>query len=121
MSNSEPWGCGSLEVAKGTVNLKTRWLVDIARCLQLAVFPTRCLLCGARGSRDRDLCDGCAADLPRNRVCCSRCALPLKLAAALCGECLKREPPFASTFAPFEYAHPLDLLLVRLKFARNLA
>ena len=108
-------------MATGTVNLKTRWLVDSARDLQLAVFPTRCLLCGARGSGDRDLCDGCAADLPRNRVCCSRCALPLKLAAALCGECLKREPPFASTFAPFEYAHPLDLLLVRLKFARNLA
>ncbi len=47
--------------------------------------------------------------------------MPLKAAAALCGECIKREPPFASTFAPFEYAHPLDLLLVRLKFARNLA
>ena len=105
----------------GTVNLKTRWLVDSARRLQFAVFPARCLLCGARASGDRDLCDGCAADLPRNLVCCARCALPLKLAAALCGECLKREPPFAATFAPFEYAHPLDMLLVRLKFARNLA
>jgi ComF family protein len=87
----------------------------------MAVFPPRCLLCGAPGAENRDLCDGCAADLPRNRVCCARCALPLKTAAALCGECIKREPPFAATFAPFEYAHPLDLLLVRLKFSRNLA
>ncbi len=91
------------------------------RHLQFAVFPPRCLLCGARGDGDRDLCKGCAADLPRNRVCCARCALPLKSAAALCGECIKREPPFAATFAPFEYAHPLDLLLMRLKFARSLA
>jgi ComF family protein len=110
-----------VKLTTGTVNLKARLLVDSARQLQLAVFPPRCLLCGARGSNGRDLCEGCAADLPRNRVCCARCALPLKAAAALCGECIKREPPFAATFAPFEYAHPLDLLLVRLKFSRNLA
>ena len=114
-------GEGSLEVAAGTVNLKSAFWVDSVRRLQFAVFPPRCLLCGARGDADRDLCSGCAADLPRNRVCCARCALPLKTAAALCGECIKREPPFTTTFAPFEYAHPLDLLLVRLKFARNLA
>ncbi len=105
----------------GTVNLKDGVLVDGLRRLQWAVFPPRCLLCAARGDADRDLCAGCAAELPRNRVCCARCALPLKSAAALCGECIKREPPFASTFAPFEYAHPLDLLLVRLKFSRSLA
>ena len=82
----------------------------------------RAACCAVRAATgDRDLCGGCAADLPRNRVCCARCALPLKSAAALCGECIKREPPFAATFAPFEYAHPLDLLLVRLKFSRNLA
>jgi ComF family protein len=101
--------------------LNTTFLVDGVRRLQFAVFPPRCLLCGARGEDDRDLCGGCAADLPRNRVCCARCALPLKMASALCGECIKHEPPFAATFAPFEYAHPLDLLLVRLKFTRNLA
>jgi len=101
--------------------LKTAFLVDGLRHLQFAVFPPRCLLCSAPGEDGRDLCGGCVADLPRNRVCCARCALPLKSAAALCGECIKREPPFAATFAPFEYAHPLDLLLVRLKFARNLA
>src|SRR5581483_849984 len=121
MSNSARRGRASLEVAAGTVNLKSGFLVDSVRRLHFAVFPPRCLLCGAPGDGNRDLCAGCAADLPRNRGCCARCALPLKIAAALCGECIKREPPFASTFAPFEYAHPLDLLLVRLKFARNLA
>jgi ComF family protein len=110
-----------LEVPAGAVNLICRSLVDGAGRLQRAVFPLRCLLCDAPGVDDRDLCGGCAAALPRNDICCARCALPLKIAAALCGECLKREPPFASTFAPFEYGHPLDLLLVRLKFARGLA
>jgi len=41
--------------------------------------------------------------------------------AELCGECLKREPPFASAWAPFRYAHPLNLLEARFKFQRDLA
>ena len=41
--------------------------------------------------------------------------------APLCGECLRAEPAFASAFVPFVYAPPLDSLLTRLKFSRNLA
>jgi ComF family protein len=86
-----------------------------------ALLPLRCLLCGGRGARGRDLCGGCARDMPRNDVCCPRCALPLKTPAPLCGECLEREPPFASAWVPFRYAHPLDLLEARFKFRGDLA
>lgn len=86
-----------------------------------SLLPPRCLLC-AQGSDDmRDLCSDCAADLVRNRSACARCALPLPIAAPLCGECLRKPPPFDAAFAPFEYAHPLDLLLTRLKFGNSLA
>lgn len=85
------------------------------------ILPPRCLLCGGRGANSGDLCEGCARDFPRNDVCCPRCALPLKTPAPLCGECLDREPPFASAWAPFRYAHPLDLLEARFKFRGDLA
>ena len=103
------------------VNSIKRILVDSVRRLQFALLPAHCLLCGQSGAGQRDLCAACAADVSRNRVCCPRCALPLEVPAPLCGECLRAQPPFASAFVPFVYAPPLDALLTRLKFARNLA
>ena len=88
--------------------------------IQRVALPPHCLLCGSAGAA-RDLCAPCTADLIPNRICCPRCALPLTSSAPLCGECLLRAPPFAAAFAPFVYGHPLDLLLTRLKFGRNLA
>ncbi|HEX7769738.1 MAG TPA: double zinc ribbon domain-containing protein, partial [Dokdonella sp.] len=85
------------------------------------LLPPRCLLCGARGSRGRDLCDGCLADLSLNALRCPRCAVPLALAAPACGACLASEPPFAAAWVPFLYAHPLDLLESRFKFHADLA
>ena len=86
-----------------------------------ALLPSRCLLCGGHGANGRDLCSGCRADMPINSCCCARCALPLEHPAERCGICLKREPPFASAWAPFRYGHPLDLLESRFKFHRDLA
>jgi ComF family protein len=93
------------------------WAGRILRTL----LPLRCLLCGASGANGRDLCDGCARDFRRNEACCPRCALPLKTPAPLCGECIEREPPFASAWVPFRYEHPLDLLEARFKFRGDLA
>ncbi len=96
--------------------------VDVAlKQLLGAILPPRCLLCGGEGSANADLCAGCRADLPLNSCCCARCALPLEHPAEQCGLCLKREPPFASAWAPFLYAHPLNLLEGRFKFQRDLA
>ncbi len=94
---------------------------DILGGLIAAVLPPRCLLCGGRGAQGQDLCAGCRADLPLNSCCCARCALPLEHQAERCGICLKSEPPFVSAWAPFRYAHPLDLLESRFKFHRDLA
>src|SRR5689334_7046979 len=100
------------------VNLNMPSPVDgLLRRVQHALLPPRCLLCAQKSDAARDLCGACRSDFHANDRCCARCALP----AALCGECLKREPPFDATFAPFLYGHPLDHLLTRLKFGRSLA
>ncbi|BFI94709.1 MAG: ComF family protein [Rhodanobacter sp.] len=91
------------------------------RGLQHWLLPSCCLLCGAAGANDLDLCAPCAAELPRNRSCCARCALPLPAAAALCGECQRHAPPWDAAWAPFRYGWPLDRLEARFKFGRDLA
>ena len=107
---------------QGPVNPMTVKSVDgIWARLQRVVLPPHCLLCGDDGAAGHDLCSACATGLVRNRICCPRCALPLQVPAPACGECLQRQPPFESAFAPFLYAHPLDLLMTRLKFGRSLA
>jgi ComF family protein len=97
------------------------WVDGLGSRLLRTLLPVRCLLCGGSGAAERDLCGGCQADLPRNHTCCARCALPLAHAAAQCGECLRREPAYSRAWAPFRYAHPLDLLEARFKFRRDLA
>lgn len=93
------------------------WVDSAARWL----LPTRCLLCGAPGDVDRDLCAGCAGDLQPNVLACTRCAEPLAVTAELCGRCQKKPPPFAAAFVPFRYAWPLDGLEARFKFHGSLA
>lgn len=89
--------------------------------LQRWLLPLRCLLCGAEGANDVDLCADCAAEMPRNGNCCARCALPLATSAALCGECQQHAPPWDAAWAPFRYGWPLDRLESRFKFGRDLA
>lgn len=102
------------------------WLrVDPARLL----WPSRCLVCDSPGLEGMDLCAACADDLPWNRCACPRCALPLPL-PGVCGDCLRREAalvrrgrtsPLDGVHASFVYATPLDRLLPRFKFHRDLA
>jgi ComF family protein len=102
------------------------WLrVDASRLL----WPSCCLVCRDPGLDGLDLCAACAADLPWNRCACPRCALPLPT-AAVCGDCLRREaalarrdrvPALEGVHAGFVYAAPLDRLLPRFKFHRDLA
>ncbi len=98
--------------------MEWRRRVDSAARLLL---PTRCLLCGARGIADCDLCAGCSGDLQHNATACARCAEPLAVAVALCGRCQKKPPPFAAAFVPFRYGWPLDGLEARFKFHGSLA
>ncbi len=76
-----------------------------------------------------DLCAACAATLPWNRCACPRCAIPLP-ATAVCGQCLRRDAalarrgrhaPLGAVHAACVYAAPIDRLLPRFKFHRDLA
>jgi len=104
------------------VNPKPLSLVDgrLPRLLQV-LWPPRCLVCGERGDRGRDLCRSCAGALPWLRTACPTCALPLPMPASACGACLRRAPPLAAVHAAFVYARPLDRLLPRFKFHGDLA
>lgn len=101
-------------------DVDSRW-----RRLLGGLWPGRCLACAEPGPPGRDLCDACATALPWNHHACARCAVPLPAAAAdglqACGACLRRPPPVQATHAAFVYAAPLDRLLPRFKFHRDLA
>lgn len=86
-------------------------------------YPPTCLLCGAAGQTDRDLCAGCAADLPRNLNACVCCALPFECsmpAETLCGRCQQQPPAFEHCLTAFRYTHAVPMLIRGAKFHRRL-
>ncbi len=87
--------------------------------IQFRLFPATCILCGAPGEAQRDLCAHCYAELPRMGNACLRCAKPLAQ-GNLCGQCLKSPPPFDSAYAPFLYQRALPSLITGLKFQAQL-
>lgn len=79
-----------------------------------------CALCGRR-SLGSAICPACREGLPAlPEGCCPVCAQPTPL-AEVCGACLKRPPAFDRTRAAFRYAPPLDGLVQRFKYGRELA
>jgi ComF family protein len=82
--------------------------IRVDRCFDLLcglLLPPRCVLCGSPGQRPcQDLCGPCAASLP---------TVP---APVLVGE-----PPVDHWFVPYSYAFPVDHLVHRLKYQRQLA
>ncbi|MGE5154249.1 MAG: ComF family protein [Bdellovibrio bacteriovorus] len=88
-----------------------------------ALFPPTCMLCGAPGVGDLDLCAGCAAELPWNRHACARCALPLDgtgYPGLLCGSCQRRAPRYDRCIAALRYATPVPALVGAAKFRGRL-
>lgn len=95
----------------------------LARAFSSALWPARCVLC-LIATKESDLCAECIQDLILNRDCCARCAVPLGEGAELnlvCGACVKNPPHFDTSFVPFRYAYPLDRMIQRLKYARELS
>lgn len=74
-----------------------------------------CALCGAAGTKTRDLCTHCQADLPSLETACLRCARPLSTTGT-CGACQQQAPPQDYALSAFRYEAPLDYLIVQLKF-----
>lgn len=92
----------------------------LLHALSLALLPPRCLVCGEAGSGGLDLCAACRDALPVPTAACRRCALPLP-EAGVCGPCQRRPPPLDEVRAALLYAAPVDRLLPRHKFHRDLA
>jgi ComF family protein len=97
-----------------------RVLERMVGAISTLLLPPRCLHCGGVGE-SLDLCAECRAALPHNACACPLCALPIPQPAPACGRCIKRPPPVAATLATLLYADPIDRLLPRLKFSRDLA
>ncbi|WP_024891982.1 ComF family protein [Luteimonas huabeiensis] len=95
------------------------WPARLARSL----WRARCPLCREPAAGD-GLCAPCARALPWLGPACPRCAAPLAPGdgtGPACGACLRRPPPFGLALAAFRYGFPLDRLLPRFKFHRDLA
>jgi len=90
------------------------WLLDL-------LLPRYCAACGMHSGAG-NLCPPCAADLPRVFSGCRKCGLPLSLSTDLhCANCLKNPPPWDSGLAGLAYRFPVDQMVCRFKFNRNLA
>lgn len=90
--------------------------------LRHALLPPICLLCGAAGMADHDLCADCYTDLPRNRPACPGCALALATDSdERCTRCRLQPRDFNRAFVPFCYRPPIDFLILGLKFAHRLS
>lgn len=85
------------------------------------LLPRCCAACGMNSDAE-NLCAPCKSELPRVFRGCRRCGLPLSLHTdLLCGKCLKNPPPWDSGIAGLAYRFPVDQLVRRFKFNRNLA
>jgi ComF family protein len=90
--------------------------------LGATVLPAQCALCGM--GCPEVLCSPCRAQyLGQLRPRCRQCANPLAdmEVAQLCGRCLHQRPTYDATVTAFDYAAPVDQLLLQLKFGARLA
>jgi ComF family protein len=109
----------------------TRQRLDAAwRALRLwlgaTLLPAQCALCGI--GCPQVLCSPCRAQYlgqgrGQLRHRCRQCANPLADidVALLCGRCLRQRPAYDATVTAFDYAAPVDQLLLQLKFGARLA
>jgi ComF family protein len=85
------------------------------------LLPRHCIMCGLCSGAE-NLCRPCAAELPRIGHSCLLCGLPLHHPAdRFCGSCLVKTPPWNCAIAALVYRFPVDQLVCRFKFGRDLA
>jgi len=79
-----------------------------------------CLLCDEPGGTIANLCDACIRQLPTLSEPCVTCGASAVPHAKLCRACATRHPPVDRTLCALAYAPPVDYLIGRLKFHRDL-
>jgi ComF family protein len=83
------------------------------------LFGVRCALCADIAASG--WCEACMGELPGVRAArCPVCAESTP-GAKICGRCLRRPPAFARTLAVASYGFPLDAVIHRLKYGRDLS
>ena len=94
--------------------------------LGTTLLPAQCALCGI--GCPQALCSPCRAQYlgqgrGQLRPRCRQCANPLAdiEVALLCGRCVRQRPAYDATVTAFDYAAPVDQLLLQLKFGARLA
>lgn len=86
-----------------------------------AFLPWRCLVCGLE-CEGSGICASCKEELPWNSPTCERCALPLPHEDdPVCGACIARPPVFDAVVSPLLFEFPVNRLVHRFKFSRDLA
>ncbi|WP_223296676.1 ComF family protein [Thiorhodovibrio frisius] len=88
-----------------------------------SAYPPTCVLCGAAGFGELDLCLGCLADLPDVAPSCERCALPLPAGTPdgiVCGKCQRQPPAYDRCIALFRYQGAVARLVGDFKFRQRL-
>lgn len=94
---------------------------DVPSNLLSWLLPPVCLICGQGARPDLDCCAGCESDLVRVEPRCRCCGLALSVPARACGRCARRRPAFTRSWPAFAYTGPVESLLHRFKFHRDLA
>ena len=79
-----------------------------------------CLLCDESAGAIPNLCDACARELPVLSDPCVACGARAVPRTGLCRACTVRRPAVARTVCALAYAPPVDYLIGRLKFDRDL-
>ena len=80
--------------------------------------PPRCALCGLEAVAP--VCDDCLQVCTAATPACQRCALPVSSADIVCGHCRTAPPAWSRAAAALRYTFPVDAVLARLKYRRDL-
>ena len=79
-----------------------------------------CLLCDLPAGNEPNLCSACRDDLPAIADACTSCAAPAVPGTETCRGCALRRAPVDRTVCALTYEPPVDYLIGRLKFDRDL-
>lgn len=98
-------------------------MIDILAHFAAWWLPRVCVACGFISDNVYvDLCSFCKRNLPWIDLRCYKCGAKIKTAhdGILCHECINYAPPYDRLCALFSYDPPLNKLINRLKFNRDL-
>ena len=98
------------------------------------LWPGACCICAHNAFAGKDLCNNCRSHFPyldlqaapysaasRFMTLCIACGLPQAAGVNHCNSCANQSSPYAHLVIPFRYAHPIDRLVLMLKYGGQLS